>query len=149
MMAVSTRIRYGLRALIYLARDHEEQFIPLNFISEKEHISQKYLENIFTLLKRGKIVTAVRGPEGGYTLTKPPAELTVYEIVKALEGPIAPSKCVSDPHRCSNTGDCGTRDFWKEFQEHTEHFFKTKTLSEIVGQVHKRNGDGKKTCLYG
>ena len=149
MMTVSTRIRYGLRALIYLALDRDEQFIPLHFISEQEHISRKYLENIFTLLKKGKIVTGVRGPDGGYSLTKPPDELTVYEIVQALEGPIEPSKCVTDPHRCSNTGDCGTRDFWKEFQEHTEQFFKSKTLSEVVGQVYTRNGDGKQTCLYG
>ena len=149
MLSVSTRIRYGLRALVRLAQADRREFIPLVHISEQEQISRKYLENIFNLLKHGEIVKGTRGPDGGYQLSKSPDDITVLDIVNALEGPLSPSKCVTDPMRCENTGDCGTRTFWKELQEEVECFLKSKTLTELVSQVQRGEENGSTKCLYG
>ena len=149
MLAISTRVRYGLRALAFLAEQEEDRAVSLNLISEKESISRKYLENIFRLLKKGKIVRSVRGADGGYQLERAPESISIYEIVKALEGPISPSRCLTDPFKCKNVDDCGTRDFWKEFQNYLEDFFRSKTLAQLIGQIQKGDTDGKKICLYG
>jgi len=149
MLAVSTRIRYGLRALVAIARNKDEGFVPLIDISAEEHISRKYLENIFKLLKKGNIVVGNRGPEGGYILKRSPEKITVYDVVKALEGPIVPSKCISDPRQCGNTRECGTRDFWVEFQENIENYLRSKTLTQIMEQMNRGDKDENAPCVYG
>jgi len=132
MFGVSTRIRYGLRALIHIAEKSGKDPIPLHTIAERENISMKYLENIFKLLKKNGIVAAVRGPVGGYILNPSPEELTVYDVVNAVEGPPSTIDCIENPLLCKNTEECINHELWKELQDHIVEFLRSKTLSQLL-----------------
>ena len=89
-MIVSTKGRYALRVMVYLALHQNEGHTPLKEIAESENISQKYLESIMTLLSKGNLVDAVHGKGGGYRLNREPAQYTVGNILKLTEGSLAP-----------------------------------------------------------
>jgi Rrf2 family cysteine metabolism transcriptional repressor len=103
-MKFSSRARYGLRAMLELALNYNpEETMPLVQIAEKQGISEGYLEQMMTLLRRGGLVRSVRGAQGGYRLNREPGKITVGEIVRCLEGPLSPTGCVSedDPETCN------------------------------------------------
>ena len=85
-MKLSTRSRYGLRAVCYLAENEDKGYIPVSEISEKLNLSENYLEQLVRLLKKENIVESSRGPKGGYKLTKNPDEVTAGEVIRVLEG---------------------------------------------------------------
>jgi Rrf2 family protein len=132
MFSVSTRVRYGMRALVSLAQSEGDKPIKLGEIAQDQALSLKYLENIFRLLRKEGIVRASRGPEGGYRLQADPKKLTIYQIIKALEGPLATVDCVESPSACDSGSCCDSRDFWCDFQEHMEGYLKTKTLDYLI-----------------
>jgi Rrf2 family iron-sulfur cluster assembly transcriptional regulator len=137
MFAVSTRTRYGLRALYYLSINKKEKPITLHHISDELHISFKYLENIFKLLTRSGIVRGERGPAGGYNLVKAPEDLTLYEIADALDGPLVTVACVSDSKICDRIAQCPTREVWDELQTHIYKFLKAKKLAGLFPGTEK------------
>ena len=101
MFTVPSRIRYALRALIRLAeRVPSTGPLALHQIAGEEKIPVKYLESIFTQLRRAGIVQSVRGAEGGYLLARPPEEITILEILQAVEGPVLTADCLQFPARC-------------------------------------------------
>lgn len=104
-MKFSTQTTYGLRALIILARNYKKGSIPLSNISKNENISQKYLERIFTKLKKENIVKSEKGFSGGYLLSKNPKKIKIYDIIKAIEGEIAPFYCLEN----STKIECGKK----------------------------------------
>jgi Rrf2 family cysteine metabolism transcriptional repressor len=130
MIPISSRARYGLRALIVLARTDGRQPLSLNQIAAEENLSIKYLENIFSLLKRHRIVSSLRGSEGGYKLAKKPESIRLWDIMNALEGPMDSVDCKSNV--CENHDACLSRRFWTEFEDHIRQFLDTKTLNDIV-----------------
>jgi Rrf2 family protein len=132
MFAISTRTRYGLRALHYLQVNRRNQPITLHQIAADLDIPFKYLENIFKLLTRGSIVRGERGPLGGYTLIKQPDTLTLFEIADALDGPLLTVACVADGNACARTAQCPTRGVWDELQTHIYRFLKAKTLAGLL-----------------
>ncbi|MCM1180397.1 MAG: Rrf2 family transcriptional regulator [Clostridium sp.] len=85
-MKLSRKSRYGLKALIYMALDESEEYIPLNAIAESNGISTQYLEQIFAILRRAGIVKSIKGSQGGYLLKEKPKELTVARIISSIEG---------------------------------------------------------------
>ncbi|RQD76511.1 MAG: Rrf2 family transcriptional regulator, partial [Halanaerobium sp. MSAO_Bac5] len=87
-MEISSQARYGLRALMYLAANDDSKAIPLREISEKQNISERYLEQLFAKLKKADLVKSVRGAYGGYLLNQTPEEITAADILKVLEGPV-------------------------------------------------------------
>lgn len=91
-MEISSQARYGLRALMYLAANDDSKAIPLREISEKQNISERYLEQLFAKLKKADLVKSVRGAYGGYLLNQTPEEITVADILKILEGPVISEK---------------------------------------------------------
>ena len=131
MFAVSTRTRYGLRALHYLNIHNENKPITLHHIAEELSIPFKYLENIFKLLTRARLVRGERGPLGGYTLIKSPEALTLYEIADALDGPLLTVACITDDNACDKITNCPTRPVWDELQTHINQFLKAKTLAML------------------
>lgn len=132
MFSVSTQVRYALRALLYIAGHREESPVPLTQIAEEEEISKKYLENIFTLLKRGGLVVSSRGPVGGYSLALSPGNLRLYDIVLAVDGRPRIVDCVDDPDACARRSTCGTRSVWDDFQNEMDNFLKSRTLESIL-----------------
>ena len=99
-MKISTKGRYALRLMLDLAYNHTGSFIPIKNISQRQDISDKYLEQIITQLSRAGLVKSARGAQGGYMLAKEPQEYTVGEILRLLEGNLAPVACVDDTNPC-------------------------------------------------
>ncbi|MCU0608933.1 MAG: Rrf2 family transcriptional regulator [Chitinispirillaceae bacterium] len=111
-MKLSTKSRYGLRAILEIARSHGQKPSQRKDIAKKEDISSSYLENILLLLRNSKILATMRGIHGGYILTRPPSEITVYDVIRALEGPITIVDCVGNPGKCDESTGCTSRVVW-------------------------------------
>lgn len=130
-MKLSTRTRYGVRALVDLALHNNEGPIQVRDIAAREEISEKYLEHLMSLLKGAGFVRSVRGAHGGYLLARPAAEVSLNEVVNALEGSLAPAECVTDAAICHRSSFCVTRDVWGEIQDVIDHVLKSITLEDL------------------
>ena len=130
---ISTKARYALRVLIDLARNQEEGFVPLQEISKRQEISEKYLEIILKTLVKGKIIKGLRGKGGGYRLTRLPKEYTVGEIIELTEGPLAPVACLMPGSKpCPRRNNCATLPLWQKFDSFTHDFFYNITLDDLI-----------------
>ncbi len=129
-MKISTRGRYALIIMIYLAKNYESNnYITLKEISEKEDISLKYLEKIMALLTKAKLVETLRGASGGYRLNKIPEEYSVLEIIKASEGPI---KTVDCDNNCTKKDTCISKKLWCDLDNTLNEFFDNKSLKDLL-----------------
>lgn len=133
-MIFTTRARYGLRAMVDLAQKYSPHDpIPLSQIAERQEISEGYLEQLMTFLRKGGLVRSVRGAQGGYLLTKEPASITAGEIIRCLDGPINPTGCVSesDPESCVRSDICATRGMWERIRESIAEVLDNTTLEDL------------------
>ncbi|MCS7242296.1 RrF2 family transcriptional regulator [Candidatus Caldatribacterium sp.] len=132
-MKISTRLRCGLRLLARLAQAFGKG-TPLKArdVAEAEHLSPDYLRQIAAMLEAQGIVQSIRGKDGGYILAKPPEEVTLLEVVQALEGPIHPVECLVNPSFCSFVTSCSTKKIWEDTAACLTGFFATKTLKNLV-----------------
>ena len=132
-MIVSTKGRYALRVMVYLAQHGEEDYIPLKEIAETEGISQKYLESIMTTLSKAGFVDAVHGKGGGYRLNRSPEGYTVGGILKLTEGSLATVSCTSQgPAACSRSTCCQTLPMWERLDKMVDDFFEGITLADLL-----------------
>lgn len=134
LMKISTRGRYGLRAMIDLAINENSGIIPLREISKRQNISEQYLEQLFSRLRKSGIVKSVRGAHGGYLLNSSPENITVKDILVALEGPIAPVDCVLSEdikEKCNSSNFCVTHDLWVMVKENIDDLLESVTLAEL------------------
>jgi Rrf2 family transcriptional regulator, cysteine metabolism repressor len=132
-MKISTRGRYGLRAMMDLATSGKNGApVYLSDIAKRQAISEKYLEHIFGALQKAGIVKAVRGRKGGYFLTKLPDQITVGDILNVLEGPCHLVHCVTDASACPRTESCATRDIWMMLGNKIEEALSSLTLASVV-----------------
>lgn len=137
-MRVSTRGRYGLRAMLDLAMNEGDGPVPLSDISGREEISLYYLEQLFNKLKKAGLVTSKPGAGGGYTLAKPARKITVGDVIRCVEGPIAPVLCAVEGDGgkyCSRSDDCITRVLWKRLGEKIGDFLDSVTIDELCGEA--------------
>ena len=135
-MIVSTKGRYALRVMVYLAIHQNEGHTPLKEIAESENISQKYLESIMTLLSKGNLVDAVHGKGGGYRLNREPARYTVGSILKLTEGSLAPVSCTTQgPAACSRSTCCQTKPMWEKLDKMIDEFFEGITLADLLAET--------------
>jgi len=132
-MKISTRGRYGLRAMIDLAT-HGTDGTPiyLSDIAKRQRLSEKYLEHIFGALHKAGLVKALRGRKGGYLLTKQPDEITINEIITVLEGPCNLVDCVTDVKSCPKTDTCVTREVWSLLGNKIEEVLTGYTLAALA-----------------
>lgn len=112
MVRLSTRSRYGLRALLYLAADDGERLVPLSQIAAAEEIPAPFLERILGRLRAGGLVEARRGVSGGYRLARSPERITVADVVTAVEDPRPLLDCLERPEVCGRTATCRARRAW-------------------------------------
>ena len=134
-MKVSTRGRYGLRALVELARNKGAGAIPLREIAEKQDISEQYLEQLFSKLRKANLVESVRGAKGGYLLGDEPENISVREVIVALEGPIAPVECViEDSEMCNHVDDCVTKVLWDKLKGCINDMLSSITLKDLLDE---------------
>ena len=143
-MKLSTKGQYGLRALLDMALFQSEGPVTLNNIAERQSISEGYLEQLMMPLKRAGIVKSIRGAQGGYLLTKDPKNITVGEIIRVLEGPIAPVACVDEdnPEECERASFCATRMVWAKVRDSISGVLDSFTLEDLV-QESKKHGDAE------
>ena len=131
-MKLSTRTRYGTRALLDLARHQGDKLVQLKDIARRQNISLHYLEHIIAPLVGAGIVRSTRGARGGLQLTKRPGEIKLSEVVQLLEGTITPVDCVIDPESCTRSGFCVTREVWGEMKKAIDDTLKAITLQDLV-----------------
>lgn len=134
-MRMSTRGRYGVAALYELAASPGQRPVALRQIAESQGLSENYLEQLFIVLRRAGLVVGVRGAQGGYLLARPAAQITVGDIIRALEGPVAPVACVADPSACTREVQdaCPTRPVWVRLAESMSRVLDSVTLVDLVG----------------
>jgi len=137
-MKLSTKVRYGVRAMVDLALQSGDQPVLVQSIAERQAISKKYLENLLVSLKSAGLLRSLRGARGGYILAKPVNEITLEEIIIALEGPTHLLDCVGDPTACGRVEICSTRDFWKEMNERMNSLLRETTLADLVRKAREK-----------
>ena len=145
-MKLSTRTRYGTRALLDLALHQAESPVSLKDIAERQQISLQYLEHLITPLIGAGIVRSVRGPKGGVALAKPPDQITLSQIMKLLEGSTSLVECVDNPKLCSRAELCVTRDIWDEMNKAMNGVMESTTLQDLVER--QKNKKPSKEAMY-
>lgn len=140
-MILSTRSRYGLKMMLELALNYEYGSISLSKIAERQQLSVTYLEQLIAPLRKRGLVEGIRGSKGGYILAKSPGEITVGEVIRILEGPLAPAECVLDKeeYECINADNCATRLLWEKISESINNVIDSITLGDMVNDFNKLN----------
>ena len=131
-MKISTRGRYGTRALLELAFHYREGPIPLKNVARSQQIPLQYLEHIITPLVAAGIIRSTPGARGGVWLARSPEEIRLNEVIELLEGSIALVECVDDPKYCSRSELCVTRDIWIELKKVMNEVLESTTLQDLV-----------------
>ncbi len=141
-MKISTKGRYGLRALIDLAINMDCENVSIKAISERQNISERYLEQIFSLLRKAGIILGRKGAQGGYTLGKDISELTIIEILKVLEG----DNIFIDINEKEENEleDFINKNLWKDINILIKDYFSSITLEDLVDNYKK----SKNTIIY-
>lgn len=137
-MKLSTKGLYGARAMVEMALYYGQGPVLLKDIAKRQGISKKYLGHIITSLKVAGLVKSIRGAHGGYILAKPPVQIRLSQIIKALEGPLAPAECVDDPKCCPRAEICVTRDVWIEMKRAMDGILESISLEDLVQQQKKK-----------
>ena len=131
-MKISTKGRYALRLMLDLALNNTGEYITIKTIAARQEISEKYLEQIISLLNRAGYVKSIRGAQGGYRLAKEPAEYTVGMILRLTEGSLYPTDCLEKDGECTRQSNCATREVWQEMYEAICSVVDRITLQELV-----------------
>lgn len=137
-MKLSKRGEYGLRALQDLALHHGDGPMSNKDLAERNRIPARFLEQIMLTLKHSRIVRSRKGPRGGYYLARSPQEITLAEVVRTLDGPLAPVSCVSEvayePCGCPDMETCGLRRVMKEVRDTVAEMMENTTLADLVSK---------------
>lgn len=132
-MMISTRGRYAIRLMIDLAEHGTTDFIRLKDISERQDISQKYLESITTTLSKSGLIEGAHGKGGGYKLKRTPEEYTIGEILRITEGSLATVACLGcDAKKCERESVCRTLPMWKNLYQLVNDFFDGITIADLM-----------------
>ncbi|MPQ44781.1 RrF2 family transcriptional regulator [Clostridium tarantellae] len=140
-MKLSTKGRYGVKAMVDLAIHCGNAPVSIKSISQRQNISEYYLEQLFSSLRKAKLIKSIRGAQGGYILNKDPQDIKVADIMEVLEGPIEISDCVEGVI-CTNVDCCATRLLWKKIKDSIDEVTHSVTLKDIVNDYNnmkKRN----------
>jgi len=132
-MKISTKGRYALRTMIDLGQNSCGELVALKDIADRQQISQKYLEQIVTLLGKAGLVKGMRGSQGGYRLTRASSEYNVAEILEAVEGSLSPVSCLaSEENACDRCGCCSTLELWRGLHDVVMNYLTSITLQDMV-----------------
>ena len=139
-MKFSTKGKYGLQAMLDLAVHNHEGQVVLKSIAERQGLSESYLEQLFALLKKAKLVISIRGSQGGYSLAEAPGKMTVGDILRALEGPLVTHDCLAENgESCSRSYNCCvTRYVWEKICKGIDQVTDSITLQQLVDDYNVR-----------
>lgn len=135
-MKLSTKGRYGVKAMVELAINYGEAPVSIKTISGRQNISEYYLEQLFSPLRKAKLINSIRGAQGGYVLSKEPKDITVADIMYVLEGPIEIADCIEGA-ACDNLDCCATRLLWEKIKNSIDDVMKSVTLQDIVNDYER------------
>lgn len=136
-MRLSTKGRYGLRAVVDLAMYSKDEAVSISSIAARENLSESYLEQLIAKLKKAGLVNSIRGINGGYILAKKPKEISVGDILRALEGDLAVVECPDSESECAKFDSCVTKYVWRRINDSINTVVDSMTLDEIVENSHK------------
>ena len=145
-MKLSTKTRYGARAMLELALNYNRGFVSTAEIAAQQQVSRKYVENLLASLRSASLVTSVRGAQGGYALTRSPAQINLREIYDAFEGTEGFVACTTCPELCDRTDTCVTRDVWAQMYSACMEILESTTLEDLVRRA--RNKRGAQAAMY-
>lgn len=131
-MRISTKGRYALRVMIDLAGNAENGFVKLHDLSQKEQISEKYLEGILGTLVRAKILEGARGKDGGYKIKVDPNQCSVWDILSATEISVSPVACLDEATPCERAPQCTTLPIWTELNSIIRNYLEGIKLSQFL-----------------
>ncbi|HOJ10691.1 MAG TPA: Rrf2 family transcriptional regulator [Clostridiales bacterium] len=138
-MNISTKGRYGIKAMVDIALNYSDEnsdeTISVKSIAERQNIPEKYLEQLFSVLKKAGLVKSIRGSYGGYFLARPPKNITIGEILRALEGDLAPVDCVIEKRKigkCKRSNICITKYVWAKIRDGINHVVDEITLKQLA-----------------
>lgn len=140
-MKLSTKGRYGVKAMVDLAAHSTEGYIALKSIAERQEISENYLEQLFASLKKAGLIKSNRGSQGGYILGRAPENITIGSILRALEGSLAPTQCVDedDSEKCSQFDTCVTKIVWEKIRDSVNDAVDSITLETLLEENRKNS----------
>jgi Rrf2 family transcriptional regulator, cysteine metabolism repressor len=145
-MKLSTRTRYGMRALVDLALNGTGQPVQLKDIAARQRISLSYLEHVVIPLISAGFVQSTRGAHGGVRLARTPDQINLNDVMEVLEGPLFPVDCLKGTESCFRSGVCATQDVWSELKMAMESVLKSKTLQDLADD--QKAKDGEKQAMY-
>lgn len=133
-MIMSTRSRYGLKAMFDLALNYGSGPVALKSVAERQKLPEQYLEQIVIGLRKAKLLQGVRGAQGGYVLSRPPDEITVGDIIRALESTVAPTDCISNEGdiQCEHINFCPSRAVWVKIGDSINTVMDSITLENMI-----------------
>jgi len=137
-MKLSTKGRYGTRAMLELGLGYGTGPVSLKDIAKRQGISARYLERMMAALVSSGLVRSSRGQNGGFSLAKPPADITLHEIIRVLEGSVAPVACVDEPAVCKRVNICITHDIWIKLEKAVRDTLESITLEDMVEMQKKK-----------
>ena len=151
-MKLSTKGRYGLRAIIDLALHSEDsnETSSIQSISRRQGISENYLEQLMRLLKKAGLIESVRGAGGGYKLARSAEEISVGEVLRALEGDLKPVDCSASQGEsgCVGADGCVTKFVWERLNDAIQGAVDSISLGELIGEGQKQGGNSDVSELY-
>ncbi|TET69253.1 MAG: RrF2 family transcriptional regulator [Candidatus Aminicenantes bacterium] len=147
-MKLSTKARYGARAMLELALNYEKGSLLLREIAQRQEISHRYLERIMNVLVSAGLVRSSRGQHGGFSLAKSPGEIRLSQVIQAVEGSIAPTSCVDDPKICNRVDICITRDIWEKLKKAMLEVLDSITLDNMIEMQKKKLAKPKGRMYY-
>ena len=134
-MLISTKGRYAVRVMLALATHDKKEYVTLDAIAKDQEISEKYLESIVAVLSKAGLVESVRGKGGGYRLSRPCEEYTLYEILTLCEGSLSPVSCLEcKPNPCARAGICKTLPVWERLEKTIDDFLRGVTLRDVLSE---------------
>ena len=145
-MKLSTKGRYGVKAMVELAINYGDTPLSIKTISGRQNISEYYLEQLFSPVRKAGLIKSIRGAQGGYVLNKEPKDITVADIMYVLEGPIEVADCV-DGATCDNVDGCATRLLWGKIKRSIDDVLTSVTLQDIVNDYIDMKNDSQKLKL--
>lgn len=135
-MKLSTKGRYGLRALVDLALNSREEAVSTGSIAQRQGISERYLEQLMAKLKRAGIITGIRGAQGGYVLARPAEDITIGDVLRNLEGDLNAVDCPAaiDSGECNGSAQCAAKMVWKKINDVINQTVNSIRLSDLLQQ---------------
>ena len=131
-MKLSTRTRYGARAMLDIALNQESGPVNAREIAQHQELSPKYLEQLMSALQGAGLVRGVRGPQGGYVLTRPAGQISLREIFEALEGVNGLVGCTAHPEACERSSECATQEVWAQMYAACVGILESTTLADLM-----------------